>query len=106
MGQLNIKVDDKVLENLGKMARAASMPPSTYARVLFDAAYAARCGKSPDEDLNATVAAALILSGAELDSAAIARALKCSEATVVRISQAWRKFRGGADDRFVARDLA
>lgn len=87
--QINFKIDDKVKERLAVAAKAAGMSPTMYAKMLFEAAYAARHGATGDRDLDATVAAALILSGAELDSDEIARALKCSEETVTRIKSAW-----------------
>lgn len=99
MGQVNITVDDRALARLDRMAKERGYSRSAYAKLLFDAAYSARCGKSGDAELEAIVAGALLLSGADFDSAAIATTLKCSEATVVRIQQAWRKA-GGGDDSF------
>lgn len=91
--QLNIAIDPKVHDRLQAMANAAGMSLSTYARTLLEAAYSARCGATGDRDLDATVAAALILSGADLDTDEVARALKTNEAVVVRILDAWRDAR-------------
>lgn len=95
--QLNIGIDELVFERLTKMANAAGMPVSSYARVLFEAAYSARCAETGDRDLDATVAAALILSGSDLDTEQVARALKAPEVVIVRILDAWREARLAGD---------
>lgn len=91
--QLNLSIDQRVFERLTAMANAAGVPLTTYARTLFEAAYSARCGATGDRDLDATVAAALILSGSNLDTEEVARALKTSEPVVIRILDAWRENR-------------
>lgn len=92
MRQLNISIDDKVHSNLSTMARDASMPVSTYAKVLFEAAYAARWNSSGDLTLDAKVGAAVVLFfGAKKDSATIAKALGVSEPLVEKIVSAWRR---------------
>lgn len=88
--QINILIDEIVHTRIAAAAKTANMPVATYAKVLFEAAYSARCSETGDRDLDASVAGALILSGAELDSDQISRALKISEATVDKILQAWR----------------
>lgn len=93
--QINLSISETVYSRLVTHARNASMPVSSYARVLFEAAYAARCGETGDRDLDATVAGVLILSGVGLDSETVARALKTDDATVLRIAEAWRKSRTG-----------
>lgn len=87
--QINIPVDGRVYERLAEHAKKASMPVGTYARMLFDAAYAARCRETGDFDLDATVAGALILSGAGLDVGVVARALRIEEPVVRRILKVW-----------------
>lgn len=88
--QINITVDDVVYGNLMRMAKERGYPVSTYTKMLLDAAYSARCGQPTDRDLDATVAAALILQAGGMDTDAVARALRITEATAERIFVAWR----------------
>lgn len=88
--QINIWVDAKVYACLNDMARKASMPTGTLARLLFEAAYAARCGETGDHELDALVARVAFLWSAAVDVAASARMLGISEALVCRIRDAWR----------------
>jgi hypothetical protein len=64
-----------------------------YAKLLFEAAYASRVGAQPDVDIDAQIAAAVVLHGARQDSATIANAVHLSEATVIRIIDVWRRER-------------
>jgi hypothetical protein len=88
--QINFTVEALVYQRLSELAREASMPLATYAKVLFEAAYAARWHKSGDPELDAKVGCALVLHAAKKDSTTIAHAVGLHEATVVRIVDAWR----------------
>lgn len=83
--QVNINVSAKVHSRCVEEAAKRNTSVSGYVSMLFDAAYAASVKETGDRTLDATVAASLILYGAGMDTEAIARALKISEATVERI---------------------
>lgn len=89
--QINITVDDRVYDKLSTTARDRGYSVSGYAKMLFDAAYAARSGKSGDLELDALVGCVMVLSGAQKDVGVIAAALKLQERTVTRIMSAWGK---------------
>lgn len=91
MRQINISVDDRVHDKLGAMARERGYSLSAYAKMLFDAAYAARSGKSGDLELDALVGCVLVLSAAKKDIGVIAAALKLQDRTVTRIISTFRK---------------
>lgn len=90
--QVNIDLDEKVYEKLTAMARERGYSTTAYAKILFDAAYAARHGKSGDIELDALVGCVVVLWGAQKDTATIAAALKLQESTVSRIVSAWRRY--------------
>ncbi len=89
--QINISVPEVVHARVAKMAVGAKMGVGPYAAQLFLAAYSARV-KPPigDRDLDASVARVAILWAEKRDTAEIAGAVGLSEATVVRILDAWR----------------
>lgn len=91
MRQLTFSVDDKVYQRLTDMARQRDMSTGPYAKVLFEAAYAARHRQSGDPDLDARVGLAVVLLGAKQDSATIAKAIGLSEPTVLKIIDAWKR---------------
>ncbi len=93
MRQVNFSIEDRVYDTLEKHGAKHGYKATAYAKVLFEAALASRVGVQPDPDLDAQVAAAIVLHGARKDSAAIARAVRLSEPTVVRIIDAWRSER-------------
>lgn len=92
---VTIEVTEKVHEGLGRMAAERGMRASQYAGLLFEAGYAARATGTDDAELDATVAAVLILHGNGLEPAAMAQALKVPEARVERILAAWERLRSG-----------
>lgn len=95
--QITFKVSAKVHARLGEMAGEANVAPTTYARMLFDAAYAVRCGVHSEPGLDDQVARVLMLFGLDMDTARIARRVGIPEHRVVRILDAWRQeTRGGA----------
>lgn len=96
MRQVNFNVDDRVYATLEKHGAKHGYKPTLYAKMLFEAAFASRCGVSVDADLDDQVAAAIVLHGAKRDSATIATAVRLSESTVIRIIDAWRRERRAA----------
>lgn len=89
--QINMTVSAKVHAKMIEQSAKRGMSVTAYAALLFEAAYAAQFSETGDRTLDATVTAALILQGSGMDTEAIARALKCSEATVERIAVAFQK---------------
>ena len=92
--QVNFTVDPKVYDNLRRRAQAmGNMAVSTYARLLFEAAYAARVGRekgSPtsDQEFDEQVRAVFCMAG-DFKPDAIAKALGVSRAFVNRVIKAW-----------------
>jgi hypothetical protein len=91
--QINFSVDDRVYATLEKQADKHGYKATAYAKALFEAAYASRCGVQPDPELDDQVAATIVLHGARKDSAAIAKIVRLSESTVVSIIDMWRRER-------------
>lgn len=94
--QVNFNVDDRVYATLEKLGAKHGYKPTLYAKMLFEAAFASRCGVSVDRDLDDRVAAAVVLHGANQDTATIAKVIGLSEATVLSIISTWRKERPAA----------
>lgn len=88
---VTFRIPADMARKLAADAHKRGMNMSAFARVLLEAAWSARSAETGDRDLDATVAAALLLAAGGLDTERIARALKCSEAVVVRIVRAWAK---------------
>lgn len=93
MRQVNFSVDDRVYSALEKRGREHGYKPVAYAKMLFEAAFACRVGVSSDADLDAHISAVIVLHGAKLDTAAISKVVRLSEATVVKVIDAWRQER-------------
>lgn len=92
MKQLNFQVDDRVYIRLASLAREKGEAVTRYARMLFEAAYAARFNNSGDRHLDAIVGATAVLYFADRkDTATIALAVGVSEQAVLRIVKAWRE---------------
>lgn len=89
--QLNITVTEKAYQKISEMAAAANMRPTTYANILFDAAYAARVGSCMDESVDAMVGRVIVLWGAGIDAERIARSLDISVGWVAQVIDAWRE---------------
>lgn len=98
MASVTLTISDKVKTNLARTAQARGMSTTGFAIILFEAAYAARAtpGGTGDVDLDAAVARSVILFANGLDTSAIAPAVGLSEATIVRILDAWRSEVKGA----------
>lgn len=93
MRQINFSVDDRIFAVLEKRGAEHGYKPTAYAKMLFEAAFASRVGVQPDADLDEQIAAAIVLYGAKQDSATIAKAVRLSEPTVIRIIDVWRRER-------------
>lgn len=91
--QVNFSVDDRVYATLEKHATKLGYKATAYAKMLFEAAFASRCGVAFDADLDTQIAAAIVLHGARNDTATIAKAVRLSEPTVIRVIDAWRRER-------------
>ena len=89
--QLHLKVPAKVYARLQSMAEKAGVSRPAYAEQLLLAAYTARCQVTGDRDLDAAVSRVVLMAGLrDYDTAEIAATVGLSEATVVRIRDAWR----------------
>lgn len=86
-----IEVDERVTSKLEEMGKKFGFTATGCAMILFETAYAARFGKdgSGDRELDAMVAATLILHGSGIDFTIIAKTLGTDEETVERIVGAW-----------------
>jgi hypothetical protein len=93
MRQVNFSVDDRIFATLEKHGAKHGYKTTAYAKMLFEAAFASRCGVQPDAVLDDQIAAAIVLYGARHDSATIAKAVRLSEPTVIRIIDLWRRER-------------
>jgi hypothetical protein len=91
--QVNFSVEDRVYATLEKQAAKLGYRATAYAKMLFEAAFASRCGVAFDADLDTQIAAAIVLHGARNDTATIAKAVRLSEPTVIRVIDAWRRER-------------
>jgi hypothetical protein len=96
MRQINFSVDDRIFAVLEKHATRHGYKATSYAKMLFEAAFASRVGVQPDASLDAQVATAIVLHGARMDTETIAKAVRLSEASIVRIIDAWRRERMAA----------
>lgn len=83
-------MSQKVAEIIEREARARGYSKAAYTTMLFEAAYAARFGKSEDAELTAKVELVLVLWGTSKDVTTIALAVGLSEVTVEKILKAWR----------------
>lgn len=92
--QITISLDAKVHEVATAQAKKLGYSVTGYVTLLFEAAYAARFGKSGDKELDQVVAGTLMLHGSGIDYAAIAKALGVTEETVEKVVGAWFDVRG------------
>ncbi|MCO5071111.1 MAG: helix-turn-helix domain-containing protein [Rhizobiaceae bacterium] len=96
--QMTVSVSAIAHRKLFEQAAARGYKPSAYAQMLFDAAFAARCGQERDEppadaELDEQVRLVFACAG-QGNSAAIARATGVPEHRVVRILDAWKQAGG------------
>ena len=93
--EIRLKVAPKVHHRLSVAAQRAGMPTSTYALLLFEAAYAARVGQERgdepvDAELDEQVRLVFALAG-QADAEAIAKATGVPAARVKKILEGFRK---------------
>lgn len=91
--QVNFSIEDRAFATLERLAGQHGYKPTSYAKMLFEAAFASRLQVQVDRGIDDQVAVAIVLHGAKKDSATIAQAVGLSEATVIRIIDAWRSER-------------
>lgn|GEM_PF-2386608 len=94
--RLTLTVDERLYNGLQSAAKKLGLTRSEYARVLLDAAHAARFGGTGDTQLEDIVGATLLLYGSGFETATIARVLKITEPQVVGIIQQWKSHNRGA----------
>lgn len=88
--QINLAIEERIYAQLQVLANEAGMPASTYARVLFEAAYSARHATTGDAALDAAVARVLLLTKAGVPPKTISDVLCISPEAVSRAIAAWR----------------
>ncbi|MEH7904038.1 helix-turn-helix domain-containing protein [Rhizobium laguerreae] len=100
---MQITVSEKAKATLDRQAQERKIATAMWAGQIFDMGFAAVCGREKsmpisDVDLDAIVGAVLLLRASEKwDTATLAKSLGVSEPTVVRILDAWKIYRAGAD---------
>lgn len=89
--QINFEVEARTKEALDRLAKDAGLARNTYAKMLFNAAFAARTAPpTGDQDLDTQVARVGLLWGAQFDTAEIEMLTGIPEARVLRIIEVWR----------------
>jgi hypothetical protein len=92
--QINFSVDDRVYAALEKhAAKHGAKGATTFAKMLFEAAFASRVSVQPDPSIDEQVGLALVMHAARADTARISEAVRLSEPTVLKIIDAWRRKR-------------
>ncbi len=98
--QFAFAVSPKVHDAVSKRAREQGLSPTGYAKLLFEAGFAARVGQereTPVDDVELDRQVTLVFACAgHGEVAAIARATGVKPALVDRILKAWRKTGGRA----------
>jgi len=100
---MQITVSERAKATLDRQAQDRKIATAMWAGQIFDMGFAAVCGREKsmpvsDADLDAIVGAVLLLrAGEKWDTATLAKSLGVSEPTVVRILEAWKIYRAGAD---------
>jgi len=94
--QINMRMEPKIFASVEKRAAEKGYPISTYARLMFDAAYAERIGyergvPATDAELDEMVRAVFCLSG-EFKPEAIAKATGIPETLVSKILAGWKAY--------------
>jgi hypothetical protein len=92
--QFAFDVSPKVHEAVGKRAREQGLTPTAFAKLLFEAAFAARVGQErglpvDDAELDEQVRLVFACAG-QADVAAIARATGVKPSLAEKILKAWR----------------
>lgn len=89
--QINVTVSAVVHEKMGVLAKAAGVPLSTYAKMLLEAAYAARTAPTGDAALDQSVARVLLLHRRGLSPAEISELVNLPPGIVSLTADAWRE---------------
>lgn len=89
--QINIRITDRVYDKLSPMANAAGVPPSTYVRLLFEAAYAARHAPTGDAALDRNVACLMLLHRLGATAQDISGVLTLDPEIIAVCLDAWRE---------------
>lgn len=88
--QLNFAVTEAVHAKLTVFAKVAGVPVTTYAKMLFEAAYAARHQPTGDAALDASVSRVLLLHRRGLSPAEISELVNLPQGLVSLTVDAWR----------------
>jgi len=93
--QFGIAVSPQVYDGVARRAKAMGLSPTSYAKLLFEAGFAARIGHerqlpADDAELDEQCRLVFALAG-QGDTAAIAKATGIKEARVVRILDGWKQ---------------
>lgn len=88
--QIGILVSEPVHAKLVVFAKAAGVPVTTYAKMLFEAAYAARHAPTGDAALDASVARILLLHRRGLKPAEISEVMNLPPGLIGLTVDAWR----------------
>jgi hypothetical protein len=91
--QITFSVDDRVFAKLTQLARERGYATGTYTKMLFEAAYASHVGVQDNPEIDTQIGAAIVLHGAKENSADIAKAVRLTESSVIKIIDAWRQER-------------
>jgi hypothetical protein len=93
--QFGIAVSPVVHDGVARRAKAMGLSPTAFAKLLFEAGYAARIGQergAPATDAELDEQVRLVFSCAgQGDAAAISKATGVSEVRVKRILDAWKQ---------------
>jgi len=91
MKRIAFQIDERVFRGLKKLGAEHGMMPSSYARLLMEAAYSTRCGFNVgDVALTTAIRRAIILEGAGENINTIAELTGLSAATVETALAAWQ----------------
>ena len=89
--QILVTVSPKLHESLSKKAAEAKMSVTAYSTLLFQAAASERVKPGSAPDLHIAIGRVVVLWGnSTLDTTQIGMLVGLSEATVVRIVEAWK----------------
>lgn len=91
--QINFDVDERIGTRLAKMAGDRGLTRIGYAKMLFEAAYSARCGVQPDTEIDEQIKIALVLWAAKQDTTTISKAVGLSEPTIIKAIDCWKRER-------------
>ena len=87
--QITIEMPAQMFEGIQVYAKTIGQRPHQYARMLLEAAYAVRCKKIEDVDLDTMIGIIMVLES-RLPTSQIAKGMGVSEDLVVTIIKAWK----------------